>query len=83
MPRRTSPWGAITAAMAAIVVALPTLALPGNGPAEPMAMFAVIGAALFAAAIVLTRREPGAGAPVERSGSDGVSPPDPEPSPER
>ncbi|KZE42537.1 hypothetical protein [Microbacterium sp. T32] len=82
MPGRTSPWGAVTAAAAAVVVAIPTLALPADGPTGPKAVFAVIGAVLFVAAIVLTRREPGARSSMERPGSDQVSPPDRPPSPE-
>jgi len=82
MPHRSSPWGAITAVSAAIVVAVPTLALPADGPTGPKAVFAVIGGVLFAAAIVFTRREPGARSPIDRPGSDELSPPDPAPSPE-
>ncbi|MGC0368344.1 hypothetical protein [Microbacterium sp. SLBN-111] len=82
MPSRRWPWGAIAATASAIVVAVPTLALPADGPTGPKAVFAVIGGVLFAAAIVFTRREPGARSAVGRPGTDGVSPPDRAPSPE-
>ncbi|MBN9209952.1 MAG: hypothetical protein J0I95_00350 [Microbacterium sp.] len=59
-PQQERPWGTILAVVAACVFAAPTLLLPADGPVTAKLGFIVVGAVLLAAAIILTRREPGA-----------------------
>ena len=79
MARRPVPWGMIAAVAAAVVLAAPTLLLPAGGPTWPKVIFAAVGAALLVAAIISTRREPGAKTPDPAPGSDEVSPSGPGP----
>lgn len=59
------PWGAIVAALAALVFAAPALVLPADGPVATKLVFVAFGAVLLGVAIVLTRREPAAPRPVD------------------
>ena len=65
-PRSAPPWGTIVAVVAAVVFAAPTLFLPADSPVGPKLVFIVVGSALLATAIVLTRREPGVPDPEDR-----------------
>lgn len=68
------PWGPIVAALAAFVFATPTLFLPADGPVSAKLVFIVAGSVLLAAAIVLTRAEPGARNPEVSESDDDVTP---------
>lgn len=68
------PWGPIVAALAALVFAAPTLFLPADSPVSAKLVFIVAGSILLAAAIVLTRAEPGARNPDLSEPDDDITP---------
>lgn len=73
-PRQERPWGTILAVVAACIFAAPTLLLPADGPVTAKLGFIVVGAVLLAAAIILTRREPGASGTDDDADEGDVSP---------
>lgn len=58
--RRAWPWGMMVAVIAAAVFAAPAVLLPTDSPVGPKLVFILVGSVLLAAAIALTRSEPGA-----------------------
>ncbi|MFG6280730.1 hypothetical protein [Microbacterium sp. 5K110] len=71
MTRR--PWGAIMAVVAAVVFAAPTLFLPADSSVGQKLAFIVAGSVILAAAIVLTRAEPGVREPEMPASEDDVT----------
>lgn len=71
MTRR--PWGAIMAVVAAVVFAAPTLLLPADSSVAQKLAFIVAGSVILAAAIVLTRAEPGVREPEMPASEDDVT----------
>jgi len=64
--RAPRPFGFVLCVVAALLLAAPTLLFAADSPTEPKLVFAAVGAAVFALAVVVIRREPAAKAPPER-----------------
>ncbi|KEP76403.1 hypothetical protein HR12_00215 [Microbacterium sp. SUBG005] len=57
MTRRQRPVGAVLSAIAAVILAAPTLVFPADSPTEPKLVFLAVGSLVFVGAVVRVRTE--------------------------
>lgn len=57
MTRRQRPVGAVLSAIAAVILAAPTLVFPPDSPTEPKLVFLAVGSLVFVGGVVRVRTE--------------------------